>query len=98
MILKVLCEVRPPPLLSAYLRVSKIFSRAKKSAHETVLCLQLISFNDSPRVEGNTIMAEFRTSRQANSIACIIAAKGIHWRVDCKSVLAIVSAIVWHEN
>ena len=48
------------------------------------LCdIHLVDFiNDTPLVEGNTITAEFRTSKQADSIECIIPAAGI--RIDCK--------------
>ena len=43
----------------------------------------LVQFvNDSPRVEGNTIVAEFRTSRAAESIECIIPSLDI--RMDCE--------------
>ena len=45
--------------------------------------IHLVDFiNDTPLVEGNTITAEFRTSKQADSIECIIPAAGI--RIDCK--------------
>ena len=52
-----------------------------------ILCniIILVNFiNDTPHVDGNTITAEFRTSKQVDSITCIIAHSNIN--EDCKCI------------